>query len=166
NQPGAPKDELKPQYEALKLFASFSKRLVAPLSFVSEFDSQYSKQNLFGSEQFSIGGYYSVRGFLENNISTSSGYHLRNKLSFGLGAVSPYLNSITIEPFYDYGHAQDQYRHYSGRLSGAGLKGIFSHKYFNASVTYAEVLSKSQLLNTSRYRENQMLYFELSAGCC
>lgn len=48
-------------------------------------DSQISKDTLFGSEQFSVGGYYSVRGFRENYISGDHGYYFRNKASFNLG---------------------------------------------------------------------------------
>jgi hemolysin activation/secretion protein len=48
-------------------------------------DSQISKDTLFGSEQFSVGGYYSVRGFRENYISGDHGYYFRNKANFNLG---------------------------------------------------------------------------------
>lgn len=160
----------KAQFDAIKFYAVLSKKFAIPkinknITFSSEMDSQISKDTLYGSEQFAIGGYYSVRGFRENYISADSGYYFRNKVSF-----SPGYN-LTFEPFYDYGYAT--YRNTnngaSGRLSGAGIKGIFSHQNFNASLTYSKVLSKSKLAlvsSPSGVNEDQMVYFELSASCC
>lgn len=158
----------KAQFEALKIYASASKQFLIPkinktLTLSTEMDSQISKHTLYGSEQFAVGGYYSVRGFRENYISADSGYYFRNKISFSPGY------KLTFEPFFDYGYAT--YRNTnigaSGRLSGGGLKTIFYHKYFNASLTYAKVLGKSKLsLVSSNEKENQMVYFELSVNCC
>ncbi len=157
----------KAQYEAYKLYASTSKKFTLPkinkpLIFSSEMDSQLSQNTLYGSEQFAIGGYYSVRGFRENYISADSGYYVRNKLSF-----SPGYN-LTFEPFYDYGYAKFKHDYgIGGRLSRGGIKAIFAHNYFNASVTYGKVLSRSRLsLQSSDQKEDQMVYFELSASCC
>ena len=122
-------------------------------------DSQISKQTLFGSEQFAVGGYYSVRGFKENYVSADSGYYFRNKVSFSPGF------KVTFEPFYDYGYTKNKYDGSSGRLSGTGIKTIFSNPYFNASVTYSKGLSKSQLIS-SNVKENKLVYFEISASCC
>jgi len=150
-------------------------------------DSQISKATLFGSEQFSVGGYCSVRGFRENNIIGDHGYYFRNKASPYLGqflvpALTPkeerkdnrnsfisknlyHLYKFSIEPFYDYGYVKTKYNGDSGRLSGVGIETIFSGKYFDASLTYSWGLQKSNLI-TSDDKENKMLYFELSAKCC
>jgi hemolysin activation/secretion protein len=188
NQDGA---TTKAQFEYFKLYANFSKRLTIPkteipLTFVSEMDSQYSKQTLFGSEQFSVGGYYSVRGFREGYITGDSGYYFRNKVNVNLGSlIAPltknqstndqsflsknlaHLNKISFEPFYDYGYTKYKYidQGADGRLSGAGLKTIFSSKYFTSSLTYSWAASKSRLI-TATTKENKLLYFEISASCC
>ncbi|MFT6346888.1 MAG: hemolysin activation/secretion protein [Myxococcota bacterium] len=156
-------------------------------------DSQLSQDTLFGSEQFSVGGYYSVRGFRENYIAGDSGYYFRNKANINLGQLLiPFLKKekksksenkisnffdknlhhlykFSMEPFYDYGYVQNKYSESgeinSGRLSGAGLKTIFSSKYFDASMTYSWSLNKSSLI-TSEDKENKMLYFEISVKCC
>lgn len=179
------------QFEYFKLYANFSKRLIlpkinVPLTFSSEMDSQYSKQTLYGSEQFSVGGYYSVRGFRENYITGDSGYYFRNKINFNLGSlVAPFiknqdqnsqgflsknlvhLNKFGIEPFYDYGYVK--YKHIDdgadGRLVGSGLKTTFSSRYFNASLTYSWAINHSRLI-TSTTKENKLVYFEISASCC
>ena len=150
----------KAQFEALKFYASAAKKFATiPLTFSTEMDSQISKQTLFGSEQFAIGGYYSVRGFKENYVSADSGYYFRNKISFSPGF------KVTFEPFYDYGYAKNKYDGSSGRLSGTGIKTIFSNPYFNVSVTYSEGLSRSRLIY-SNVKESKLVYFEISASCC
>lgn len=181
----------KAQFDYFKLYASLSKRFTIPkaeIPFIlsTEMDSQYSKQTLFGSEQFSVGGYYSVRGFRENYINGDSGYYLRNKANFNIGAlVAPFtknqdqnnqgffgknlthLNKFSFEPFYDYGYVKNKYVNSGadGRLAGLGLKTLFSNKYFNASLTYSWVKNQSRLI-TSKIKENKLIYFEINATCC
>lgn len=70
-------DIAKAQFDYFKLYASVSKRLTIPkykipFSIAAEIDSQYAKQTLFGTEQFAVGGYYSIRGFRENYITGDS----------------------------------------------------------------------------------------------
>ena len=186
DEQGLTSDIPRAQFQLYKIYASISKRFQIPkinawVTLSTEIDSQISKDTLFGSKQFSVGGYYSVRGFRENNISGDHGYHLRHKVNFNLGQIlapilikkegdkdnfisknSYHLYKVTIEPFYDYGYAKTKYNGDSGRLSGAGLKTIFINKYFDASITYSAALQKSNLI-TSEDKENKMLYFELSA---
>ena len=175
------------QFEVFKLYASLSKKfnipkLNAPILLSTEMDSQFAKDTVYGSEQFAVGGYYSVRGFRENYITGDNGYYFRNKAAFNIGSLilplmskkeNPgyfsYLNKFSMEPFYDYGYARIKHSGQgnlsSGRLSGAGIKTIFSSKYFNASLTYSWAVNKSKLI-TSQEKENKMVYFEVSAGCC
>lgn len=153
----------KAQFEIFKLYASISKKFTLPktnfpLTFSSEMDSQFAKETLFGSEQFSVGGYYSVRGFRENYINGDSGYYFRNKLGFN-------LKQFRFEPFYDYGYIKNKYNGTDGRLAGAGLKSIFENRYFNAALTYSWAVNKSRLI-TSTEKENKLVYFEISASCC
>lgn len=181
----------KAQFDYFKLYANFTKKFTIPRTeipaiFTTEIDSQYAKQTLYGSEQFAVGGYYSVRGFREGYITGDSGYYLRNKVNVNLGSLlSPFaknqqgaeqnffsknlahLNKIWFEPFYDYGYTKYKYvdQGADGRLSGAGLKTIFNSKYFTAAFTYSWAINKSRLI-TSTTKENKLLYFEVSANCC
>lgn len=187
------KSTARAQFEVLKLYATFSKRftlpkLGAPVTFSTEMDSQYAKNTLFGSEQFSVGGNYSVRGFRENYINGDSGYYFRNKFVVNLGSlIAPllkqenkdissqnffrhnlvHLNTLSFEPFYDYGHIKNKFADNGadGRLSGYGLKTIFSSKFLNASLTYSKSANKSRLI-TSTIKEDRLVYFEISASCC
>ncbi len=185
-----PSSTPKAQFDYFKLYTSISKHFIIPkteipFSLSTEMDSQYSKQTLFSTEQFSVGGYYSVRGFRESYINGDSRYYFRNKANVNLGSlISPFLNTETqtndqnfftknlyhlnkfsIEPFYNYGYVQNKYDGSDGRLSGTGVKTIFSSKYFNASLTYSWSNSKSSLI-TSNKKENKLVYFEISANCC
>jgi hemolysin activation/secretion protein len=179
------------QFDAFKFYANFSKKFIfakinAPLIFTSEMNSQYARQTLFGSEQFSVGGYYSVRGFRENYINGDSGYYFRNKIAINIGSlIAPFnknhdekngnffdknlahLHKFSLEPFYDYGFVKNKYidKGASGRLAGAGLKAGFNSKYFNTSLTYSFATNNSRLI-TSKVKENKMIYFEIATSCC
>ena len=179
------------QFDVFKLFANFSKRFTipkinVPAVLVTEMNGQYSKQTLFGSEQFSVGGYYSVRGFRENYINGDSGYYFRNKISFNIGKllaaftkiqdqnnqgflsqIPVQLNKFSIEPFYDYGYVKNKYvdNGADGRIAGAGVKTFFNSSYFNASLTYSWATDHSSLI-VSNIKENKLIYFEISATCC
>lgn len=181
----------KAQFDVFKLYASVSKRLIIPIKtkikipidVATQMEAQFSKQTLFGTEQFSVGGYYSVRGFRETYITGDSGYYLRNRANISLASLmlpflyretkengSPtvsrkkleYLNKIAFEPFYDYGHVRNKYDGSAGRLSGAGIKTIFKSKYFNSSLTYSWAINKSSLI-TAVQKENKLLFFEISS---
>lgn len=177
------KDDARAQFEVFKFYANFSKKFSVPkinipLTYVAEIDSQYAQDTLFGSEQFSVGGYYSVRGFREDYITGDSGYYLRNKINFNLGSLLPllkkenphlaHLNNFKIEPFFDYGYTKYKYSNNGadGRLSGTGIKTIFEGKYFTAALTYSWALNKSRLITSAGAKENKLLYFEISASCC
>ena len=157
-------DIAKAQFETFKLYAAISKKLTIPKVDIPillgiEMNGQIAKDTLFGSEQISIGGYYSVRGFRENYINGNSGYYLRSKINFDAGSM------VKLEPFYDYGYISSQKYQKGGSLAGAGIKSIFLGKYFNASLTYSWVINQSGL-SFANEKENKMLYFELSAKCC
>ncbi len=187
----------KAQFDYFKLYGQVSKRFLVPefisknqipFTFQTEFDSQYSKQTLFGTEQFGVGGYHSVRGFRENYIAGDSGYYFRNKVSLNVGSlILPliseqyqngnnqnfitknlvHLNKFSTETFFDYGYVKNKYTQNGGdgRLSGIGVRAIFASKYFDASLTYSAAKSHSRLITTSE-KENKMVYFEISAKCC
>ena len=180
-------DSPRAQFKLYKLYATISKKFIipkinTPITLSTEMDSQISEDTLYGSEQFSVGGYYSVRSFRENNISGDDGYYLRNKAKINLGQLlaskiersaknsilrknSKFLYKINFEPFYDYGYVKIRHNKDSGRLSGAGLKTTFSAKNFDASLTSSWSIGRSQLISSDE-KENKMIYFELKAKCC
>ena len=105
------------------------------LNYTLTFDSQYSWNTLYGTDQFSIGGEYTIRGFRNENISGDNGYYIRNDLSVSLQQLFPKilintkfmnygstikgkntrlsindaLSRTYLGIFYDYGYTKDKY---------------------------------------------------------
>jgi len=80
-----PSDIPHAQFTKLKLGANYSlpfEVLARQATFSTVFTGQYSFQSLYGSEQISVGGPYSVRGFYDSSLANDHGYYLRNDLSF------------------------------------------------------------------------------------
>lgn len=173
------------QFQSYKLYTSLSKRFTIPktnipFSFTSEFNGQISKNTLFGSEQISVGGYYSVRGYRENFITGDHGFYSRNSLSFDVKDLLPnltskpsflleksyqYLNRISIKPFYDYGMVRSKFGSSNGRMSGTGMEIIMNrheNSFFEASLTLSKGLNRSKLTTTNR-REDYLIYFDIKA---
>ncbi|MDR2341550.1 MAG: ShlB/FhaC/HecB family hemolysin secretion/activation protein [Campylobacteraceae bacterium] len=46
--------------------------------------AQFTEDSLFGSDKMSIGGPYSVRGFVKEGLSGNEGYYIRNELSYNI----------------------------------------------------------------------------------
>jgi len=167
------KNEVHGQFEAFKFYANYSHNLHIPLmqipfNYNLNFDSQIAKQALYSNDQIFAGGAFSVRGFENGSISGDSGYVVRNDLKFNLGKIfnakklPSIIHNFSITPFYDYGYVISKANGSSGRLSGSGLKFDFIGKNLSASLTYAWVASKSQLLQQD-YNENQALYFNVAS---
>lgn len=85
NDPGyLPKDSPHAQFGKIKYGLSFSRpfRLLGrDASFSSQLSGQKAQDVLYGSEQITIGGLYSVRGFVRNTLAGDDGYYWRNELS-------------------------------------------------------------------------------------
>ena len=92
------------------------------LDLSSQFAAQIAEDPLYGSEQFSIGGVYSVRGFRDSTLVSDDGFYVRNQLSLThrqgpvLGqdtAIRPYLGLDVGRVYSDTDGALD------GTLAGA-----------------------------------------------
>jgi hemolysin activation/secretion protein len=109
-------------------------------SFSSSLSGQRGLDVLYGTEQFLVGGIYSVRGFVDTTLSGDTGFLVRNDLAARLpvtllqgwpGVVRPYLGV-------DYGHVQrrgvdTQAGYLAGAALGVGLSsGAVSLDVFNA----------------------------------
>ncbi|RBQ32132.1 hemin transporter [Arcobacter sp. FW59] len=86
---------------------------------------QYSNNNLFGTEEISVGGIYSVRGFNKTSLSGNKGFYVRNELSqrydIGNFIVIPYIG-------FDYGYIDKNKYSLDGAISGGA---IGNRLYFN-----------------------------------
>jgi hemolysin activation/secretion protein len=138
----------KLQYNLLKFYLYFNapiniplltknqerqERNTLPLFYNLTIDSQYSFDALYGNEQFSAGGQYSVRGFKESVISGDNGFYMRNDLRVSLLNIFPdilketsvfkrkraflfeespqtVLSKTQFSLFYDLGYVANKYR--------------------------------------------------------
>ncbi len=60
-----------------------------PITYTLTADSQYSFNPLYGKDQFSVGGEYTVRGFRESSISGDNGFYFRNDLRVNVFQLLP-----------------------------------------------------------------------------
>ena len=173
NNPNIPSNVAHAEFDIFKFYGNYTKKtqiFATPISYNGSFDSQISKQTLYGSDGFSIGGLYSIRGFKEGSISEDSGYTFRNELAVNLGqAIVPYLSPekgqyftslyrFSVTPFYDYGYVRSKGGNRSGRLSGGGFKIGFDYWKLNTSLTFSRALSKSQFLGKNKSDDNAVFF--------
>ena len=150
------------------------------------FDLQKSNHSLYGSDKFSLGGRYTVRGFQRSIISGDHGYLFRNDLSaklidltpkllrdtkiFNFGAENFSLNSALAKMrfgiFHDYGYV----RNYvidddgdKGYMSGAGAVLSFNGKFIDWDISYSKGLQSPRFLRNldNIPQENEAIYFSL-----
>jgi hemolysin activation/secretion protein len=151
------------------------------------FDSQKSKDSLYGFDQFALGGRYTLRGFQQNIISGDNGYLLRNDLSMRLSdmmsarfldsefannsikdfSIKNAISKMRFGIFYDYGHVRNKIvdtSYDNGYMSGVG--GVLSYlgKNLNWDVTYSKGLHSPQFVRTidNKSHENETIYFSLT----
>nr|VFJ52012.1 MAG: Hemolysin activation/secretion protein [Candidatus Kentron sp. DK] len=130
-------------------FKLFDSKL--PLQWTAIWDSQFSMDPLFGTEQFSVGGLGSVRGFKDTWAAGDSGFFLQNNVKFrvhnllsALGADQPPAPSpvkdMDVTLFYDAGMSYLREEKSHSVLGGAGVTFSYAAKYLDANLTYAEGL--------------------------
>lgn len=146
------------QYEAWKLYAYGSLNLFNIATYNTTFDGQYSKDELYGTEAYYIGGEYSVRGFRNDGVQGDSGYSWRNDIDFNVANLiksdNEILKGIDFGPFIDYGYVHSNNEDIKSEiLSGAGGKVSLKYGYFDGSIGYATVLKKPKWID-----ENEAVY--------
>ncbi len=137
-------------------------------------NGQFSKNNLYGNDKISIGGFSSVRGIHSNSIAGNSGFFIRNEASFKLSELlldaknsykSIHSSDINIGPFFDYGFVNDKSS--SGYLSGIGfiLNNNIRHnsKQIRLDITISRLLINNKNLNSTNQKNNNYVgYFNIA----
>jgi len=92
----------------------------AGLRYNTALKGQYSPHPLFGTDQFSVGGHYSVRGFDANSLAAQSGWTWRNDL---IWPVAMPFGALEFYAGLDAGQVSDQTAQSvsTSRLTGAAL---------------------------------------------
>ena len=93
------------------------------ISFSSQLSAQKAHMPLYGSEQISIGGLNSVRGFVNNSLSGDEGYYWRNELSIRKPiTIGGEVLSTRFYAGYDLGEVSSQVEDVpQGRMSGMAV---------------------------------------------
>ena len=188
---GLARDKPRAQFETFGFYAQSNINFIAPktdilLNHKLTFNSQKSNDSLYGSDQFSLGGKYTIRGFQQSIISGDNGYSIKNDLSLRLLDVMPkaLLNSkimsfggenfslnsafskMRLGVFHDYGYIRNHVidsANDEGYMSGAGVALSFDGKFINWDVTYSKGLHSPQYLRNldNIQKDNETIYFSL-----
>lgn len=124
-------------------------------------NGQYGTDVLYGSEQFSIGGLYSVRGYRNSSIAGDTGFYIRNDLAFP-NTFSVYGGNLRVKPAigFDFGEIKDHYSEKGGVMSGwsAGLNVAFATA--SLDLTASRSLSKPESIKD----EGTLVFAKLNIG--
>ncbi len=157
-----------------------------PLNHKLTFDSVKSNDSLYGSDKFTLGGRYSLRGFQESIISGDSGYSVKNDLTVRLSDLIPNTilsskamsfgnnysatsaaSKLYLGIFHDYGYVRNHVidsANDEGYMSGAGLALNYYGNLLNWNLTYSKGLHSPQFLRNldNLTKDNETIYFSLS----
>lgn len=128
-----------PWFKSVAGSATFTKSLKlgeTTATWVAKLALQHSNDALFGSEQFSIGGFSSVRGTREAVLFGDSGGQLTNTLYLPLNIDLQPLGGAMVIAGLDVGHVSRV-----GTLSSATLGLRLDGKRFSTEITYSRILS-------------------------
>lgn len=99
---GLPKDLPHAQFDKLSLNASWFKGFSIAdqsLSWSTQISAQKAFDTLHGSEQISVGGLYSVRGFHEEQLANDRGYFVRNDLTLNKHLGTVHGMDVSFRPY-------------------------------------------------------------------
>lgn len=111
------------------------------LAFSTQATGQYALEPLYGSEQITIGSFYTVRGFNRNSLSGDRGWYVRNELSTSLPQL-PYTD-VTPRPFigFDAGRIEGFKTTRDANLTGIAGGVRLAGKHFTGELSAAKALS-------------------------
>jgi hemolysin activation/secretion protein len=181
------------QYQAAKLYGYYNTnfnipKTTLPLNYMLTFDSQFSEDALQGTQKFSLGGQYSIRGFENNAISGDNGYAIKNDLKintihlfsknitnsklFNFGrskklSISNLLSKSYLSVFYDYGYVRDKLilgQTNEGTMSGVGTKLSYFGQYLNWNLTFSKGLHSPKFIQNiyDQTQDNETIYFDVT----
>ncbi|QED23054.1 ShlB family large exoprotein secretion/activation protein [Candidatus Deianiraea vastatrix] len=180
------------QFDAIRFYHLYSIKTdkifngKLPFTFQNTIDAQYAWQDVYSQNQFVLGGFYSVRGFRDVNIYSSSGILTRNDIDFALMDYIKPTNKftqiltnngkggLTLGGFFDIGQATSHVASNTtaggtgagnlssgnhGVLAGAGYKIGYTSKYFQTSLTIAHSIKYPDYLTQSvKANDGRVIY--------
>ena len=122
-------------------------QVMIPLRYSGTFRSQYTQDNLFYADTFSVGNRWTVRGFDgEHTLAAESGYLIRNELEAPIST-----SGQAVYGGIDYGYVDGQSNMYlpGKRLIGAALGMRGSWKGFSYDISGGFPLDKPEGFRTN-----------------
>lgn len=112
---------------------------------------QHSKDQLFSTNQISVGGHYSIRGYQKEGLSGNTGYYIRNELSYT--PSSKFLDFFNQTYFIalDGGEIKKEEDTYGGRLLSDTFGLNLKKGNFDMSFYYAMPLLKKDVSATENF---------------
>jgi hemolysin activation/secretion protein len=156
-------DSHQARFERYGLHVDFTQPFsFADSSFVyrSQWQCQYSDDELYASEQVSIGSEYSVRGFKEESLSGNSGGYWRNTLYWQPAISEQWFSLRKASPFigFDAGVVRGGDDSRSRHLSGAIVGVMVSGRRWSAEISWSEPVNRPDEFSHS----DGQFYFTLS----
>jgi hemolysin activation/secretion protein len=139
------------QFDSWNFYLNYSKDFWK-INYTLNFDSQYTDNDLFASEQMLIGGEGTIRGFRDNSLSGEKGFYVRNDFRLSAHSIigdsrNPWMTDFFQKTYFgvfaDYGYVKPQTFGESGTLAGAGAKISYYGKYISGNFAYAKSLHMS-----------------------
>ena len=112
---------------------------------------QHSNDPLFGNDQVSIGGAYSVRGYNKEGLSGNSGYYLRNELE---KTLSTKLFNLIVQKYfiaYDYGYIDNSEDVEGGILASYSVGAKYSKDDISLQIYYAIPIRKQDVTQANKF---------------
>jgi hemolysin activation/secretion protein len=169
---GSPKDiEMMPgkpgaEFDSYSLYLNYSKDFWK-VNYTMSVDAQYTKDDLFSSEQMMLGGEGTIRGFRDDSISGENGFYVRNDFRVSAHAVlgdsrNPWMTDLFqktyLGVFADYGYVKPQTFGDSGTMAGAGAKISYYGKYIHGNAAWAKSIARPDYLQD----EGNVFYFNIA----
>lgn len=155
----------KGQFSALSLYTQYAQSFKIPvLNLSSNYSAncslQYSPDILYSTEQVSIGGQTSVRGFKETNVSGDSGGYIQNDLNIHLSEIFKrdgflkILLNTKLDVFMDYGYVHHSANKKNYQMAGTGAGLSYRIKYFDISGYWS-----TNIYNTTNLQEEKNIFY-------
>ncbi len=141
---------LNEKYSLYTIDLSATKRF-EPFAYSLSGHYQHGNNQLFSTNQISIGGHYSVRGYQKEGLSGNSGFYVRNELS--LHPTVKLFDSVEQSYFvgFDYGKIQKEKDTDGGKLYSNVVGVKFKKDKLDMSVYYATPLAKKDVSKSEKF---------------
>ncbi|MEH3543867.1 ShlB/FhaC/HecB family hemolysin secretion/activation protein [Klebsiella variicola] len=148
------------EFRRFSASASWFYPLTPSLYWLTSAYGQTTPDRLYASEQLSVGGQYSVRGFKEQSLSGNRGGYWRNELTWQWMTV-PGVGALSATVALDAGHVVNQKGiTEGGTLTGTSLGLELAGRWLSQSLTFGIPLSYPDRLNPDK----QVVYWQAAVS--